>query len=208
MVGPYLYYAQGEEWVRITADAYEQNSSISGGQCTEVTYDVVITVTSTNTRNGTRTETRGFRYDGPIELITLYIDRPRPSNATWYTNVIIKAGRAYFNDGSFANGTLVRAGYTYVRESDGRTFADPDYQAWIFNNAFFSDPPTATIDNVQIIPRDGAVDDCGDGGCTTTFFLNGDPVLTLDDCPEVTNGRNDCADCCAQLLPIARAIRV
>lgn len=207
MAGPYLYYAQGDEWVRVTADAYEQNSSISGGQCDDIWYDVVVTVTSTNNRHGSRTQTRGFRFRGPIEFIDVFTDRPRLSNQTWYPHVIIKAGQSFFNDGTPANGRIIRAGFTRVRESDGRTFAANGYTSWTFNNAFFSDPPTSTIDNVQIIPRDGAVDDCGDGGCTTTFYLNGEVSLTLDYCPEVT-GDGDCSDCMCSLVPILRSIRV
>ncbi|KPQ34611.1 MAG: hypothetical protein HLUCCA11_13945 [Phormidesmis priestleyi Ana] len=74
--------------------------------------------------------------------------------------------------------------------------------------------PTSTnyMDNLRDITltrRDGLPDNCGSlsGGCETEFFRNGAIFFTLDSCPPIREG-DDCASCCAELLPIARTIRV
>jgi hypothetical protein len=44
-------------------------------------------------------------------------------------------------------------------------------------------------------------------GCETKFYKNNDLVLRLSSCPEVTNGRG-CNDCCRELLPLLRGVRI
>ena len=67
-------------------------------------------------------------------------------------------------------------------------------------------------EELYIARFDGGPDNCGDpnggvGKCTTVFKRNGSIVLALDSCPDVTNG-DECADCCKELLPMARSITI
>ena len=65
--------------------------------------------------------------------------------------------------------------------------------------------------NVEATRNDGLPDDCGlPGNCSTQFLIGNQTVYELNSCPEISEGEppDTCRNCCRELLPLLRNIRV
>lgn len=175
---PYLYYRRDDEWVRVAADAYERVTEPSQGGQCDGQSYAVTWTTVYEITRG--------RFAGEVRETTLTdfatgpVEGPmlQPSNPTQ------------------------RSGYIAANHPNGR---------WFSPNRFV-DYVILRLRDISIVPRfpDSYVSCPADseGTCSTVFTLNGNEVLTLGSCPEVTTGPNGCRNCCRELLPIARSITV
>lgn len=181
----YLYYRRGEEWVRVDADRYERitkpgsSAGFSGGQCV-IGYFVFYTY-SANFQGTPRGGSGNVAFgEGPI--IGMEIEYG-PSNIDTAPNL---------------------GCYIYLNDSTGRNVVAS------FGGYNWQGQPTVQIDSIR--RRDNQPDNCGDppstpATCETEFYRSGNLVLTLPDCPEITDGRG-CSACCSDLLPILQGIRM
>jgi hypothetical protein len=184
----FLYYRRGDEWVRVDADAYSQVTSGSVGECPTL-YDVYVTAIC---------EYYPFNGSGTIQYLGHYtgqISGPL-SEITFLIPGVLVGGMASF---------LV-PGLDYARNGTpvgGLFGSDPLNTPKNRGNNLLTGPW-----EYQSITRvDGLPDDCGAGGCQTIFTAGGVEVLRLNECPEITDGR-ECSDCCREILPLLRAIRI
>ncbi len=194
----YLYYRCGDEWVRVPADTFTQETGEGEpGLCPGTYYYVKATAQAEYYRGSVVFETYEAYYES--RAVAGQTGTPLgPLNGlnTPFTSV----GGNYFYGPPLAGKDASRNGL-YVFFAIGNN--KDNQRDWRrANNRVVS----AVITSIESV--DGP-DDCGEGGaCITKFYRGETLVLTLEECPEVTNGREDCSDCCRQRLPIARAITV
>lgn len=174
----YLYYKRGAEWVRVKASKYTRETVPSqGGQCVGQQYIVTWSVTS---------KYYPAFYDG-----------------RQYTN-----NRTRIVDGGNWKGPM-RAKATPDTHVGTRYANDqPDVS---FYEMEANKGEILSIFNVKVVPRypETYVPCAADSGgsCSTKFSLNGQTVLMLASCPQVTDGRG-CSECCGELLAIAKQMQV
>lgn len=195
----YLYYRRGDEWVRVNADAFTtQTDRPANGYCSGTFY-IVEAVGQAIYRPGVSGETiytcywrsstlqQSAAVIGPVgEIVTPFVQVGGLSGFGPPLQIRdgtpnIKGMSAY--DNSFGRNRLFQSG----------------------NNRTLS----ATI--TKITPN-GGLDNCppppgSPSGCTTIFTLNGAETLRINTCPEITDGRG-CTDCCSEVLPLIRSIRI
>ena len=173
-----LYYRRGEDWIRVNADSYTQALGPGSGFL-----------------GG---QCVGIRY----RIVVSYDNYLRGTFSKRDTRILSSSYLGKIQG--------VRIDYSSVTSQiivlhDNRE-TRADYES-TSNTQWYN----IRIESVTRLA--GLPDDCGNGpdyvpgGCVTTFTLNGSTVLTLNSCPEVTNG-NECRHCCKELLPIARRIDV
>ncbi len=184
----YLYYRRDDEWVRVEADNYSQITTTTtpefeGGQCCGDWYNVKGTVDHIS------------QTTGDVNVLTFNIGGVITNRLFGPVRGLVMGVDSTGRDRLFIAASDINCNYllyTARTASSGR---------------YLANGRISSVTQLNSPPRD-----CGNPAsqstCETTFTLNGLTVLALPTCPEVTNGQDDCSDCCAQLLPIARSITI
>lgn len=202
----YLYYRRGDEWVRVSADSYDQTPENIPGQCVDVRYRVTIRAAAFRPDGTVRVAATDLPINcfGPIGTVIGFNDlRPTGSRAV---GVLLPCNGVIDSQTSSDVATAERLGYTGTRGNATRPTGFVVAGIRYLTSGGGLTGVTTQVISVTAVRQDGLPDDCG-SRCTTKFYRNDSLTLELPDCPEVTNGRG-CSDCCAELLPLARSIRI
>jgi hypothetical protein len=179
-----FYYSIDGQVTSIEADSWRQETSAGGlGEC-PVLYDWSLNCTAIIYRRGglppiTYESSQYVRIAGPLSQYELPLPGAlRGGMASWLApSLEIKlngVGVNSFSGSDPANNTKNRADNQLI----------------------------GGISNQVITRVDGLPDNCGSLSCQTIFTIDGVDYFTLGECPVVTDTPpNECAECCAQLLP-------
>lgn len=178
----YLYYERDDEWVRVDADNYTQQPKVAQ-----------TSVIPSSTGQCPTLYQLTIRFEGLG--IRGWEEYPR--------NVSIRAFGPIEGKVTVIPGTYGQQGVRATINSTGES------QPTLIVN----EPPFGYWDarNFRITARreDGQPDNCDAPaeGCETRFYRDGNLVLTLDNCPAITNGQG-CQECCRELLPAMRSLTI
>ncbi|MFK8182323.1 MAG: hypothetical protein AB8B99_03035 [Phormidesmis sp.] len=219
----FYYTDQASNVVRVEAEDFDQITSSEPAQCLDEPYTVLWVwgfrqrnftrmVTPSSVRNAyppIRWDTRdGYQADAFGNV------SPRPKARILYrqmvNGVLVEANDSY-KSFSFANrGSPAYRGYLRFCRGGNNP---PRLNGTVPSSGYGAHPSHAATqpnyDGTDLKCATGTLpDDCG-GRCQTEFRTNGQVILTLDYCPDVsTQPPDSCADCCGDLLQLARTIRV
>lgn len=174
----YLYYRRGEEWARVTSDSYSRKSN-----------------------------SNPLYYPGGQCLVDyrIFFTVDQINDKGVYVNTLVDR-----SIGQFVKGPIWSV---EIRDEKRRVISIGPNGITATFRPVNSTYTLMNLRNIKIPRRDGLADSCGDspyliaGDCQTIFKKNGSAVLTLDSCPEVSDGRG-CSECCGQLVAIAKQIKI
>lgn len=150
----YLYYRQGDEWVRVEADDYAQETSSTPGQCSG-NYRLAVNVTWTGFgQTQTRRLEAGGGYRGPLTNFRVQTS-PNGQKLEWYVDTV-------------SNGTVLIGSVFYDRGTPYSGDFDPFYFGGDDNCGAESCITTFTLGGSVVLTLDdcpevtGGPHDCSD----------------------------------------------
>lgn len=199
MMPSYLYYQRGDEWVRVNADSFTQGSSgPTNGYCAG-TYYIVEAVGQCIYREGLSGQIIYTCYwRSSIFQQTAAVIGPVGAIVTPFVQVGGLSG--------FGPAINIRDGTPNIKGMNA-------YNNSLGKNRQFQSGNNRTLNaSITKITANGGLDNCppppgSAGACQTIFRLNGAITLTLQSCPAITDGRG-CSDCCSEILPLIRSLRI